>query len=301
MPPMPSRVPRIVLMLIGLFALSGCTGVQILNTLAPTEAILPTVTRTYNTEHALALDIYQPENAKQAPVIVFFWGGRWEEGDKSLYRFVGAELASKGFVVVIPNYRLYPQVKFPAFLDDSAQAVAWTHAHIAEFGGDADKIVLMGHSAGAYNAAMLALNPAYLHAVGGSRTWIRGMIGLGGPYDFLPLKEPDLQAIFGPPSQYPQTQPIYWVDGSNPPMLLIESRADTIVYPKNTRNLYTKIKAHGGPVEKYMVDDLSHQMLIGVVSNVLSSRSGILQHIVHFTREETQAPEISHLKIQPLN
>lgn len=274
-------------MVVALLALNGCTGVQVLNALAPTEAIDPTITREYDTKHHLALDIYQPKHAKQAPVILFFWGGRWEEGDKSLYRFVGAELASKGFVVVIPNYRLYPAVKFPAFLEDAAQAVAWTHAHIAEFGGSPDKIVLMGHSAGAYNAAMLALNPEYLHTVGGSRAWIRGMIGLGGPYDFLPLQEPDLQAIFGPPSQYPITQPIHWADGSNPPMLLIESRADTIVYPKNTRNLYAKIKAHGGPVEQYRVDDLSHPMLIGVVSNLLSFRSGILQQIVTFARNET--------------
>ncbi len=282
-------IQRFVLFMAGLLTLSGCTGVQILNNLAPTEAIRPVISREYDPDHHLALDIYQPTHAEQAPVIIFFWGGRWEDGDKSLYRFVGAELASKGFVVVIPNYRLYPEVKFPAFLHDSARAVAWTHTHINHYGGSADKIVLMGHSAGAYNAAMLALNPEYLHAVGGNRRWIRGMIGLGGPYDFLPLVEPDLQAIFGPPSQYPLTQPIHWADGSNPPMLLIESRADTIVYPKNTRNLYAKIKAHGGPVEKYMVDNLSHQMLIGVVSNLLSDRADILNRIVQFTQQTTQS------------
>jgi acetyl esterase/lipase len=246
----------------------------------------------FERQHQLKLDVYRPTNAHAAPVIVFFWGGRWEDGDKSMYRFVGAELASKGFVVVIPNYRLYPDVTFPAFVNDSAKAVAWTHEHISQYGGNANEIVLMGHSAGAYNAAMLALNPAYLHAVGGSRQWIRGMIGLGGPYDFLPLVEPDLKAIFGPPSQYPITQPIHWADGTNPPMLLIESRADTIVYPKNTRNLYAKIKKNGGPVEKFMVDDLSHPMLIGVVSNLLSSQSPILEKIVSFADRLTSEKQV---------
>ncbi len=274
------------------FGLQGCSGVTILNTLSPRDGVQVTRSIVFDRQHELKLDVYQPANAHAAPVIVFFWGGRWEDGDKSMYRFVGAELASKGFVVVIPNYRLYPDVTFPAFVNDSAKAVAWTHEHIGQYGGSTNKIVLMGHSAGAYNAAMLALNPAYLKAVGGSRQWIRGMIGLGGPYDFLPLVEPDLKAIFGPPSQYPVTQPIHWADGTNPPMLLIESRADTIVYPKNTRNLYAKIKENGGPVEKFMVDDLSHPMLIGVVSNVLSSQSPILQKIVSFVVQVTSEKQV---------
>lgn len=278
---------RILLIFITVIGIEGCTGVRVLNTLAPRDDIHVTHSITFDTAHNLQLDVYQPADAHKAPVIVFFWGGRWEDGHKSMYRFVGAELASKGFVVVIPNYRLYPQVKFPSFIDDSARAVAWTHAHIDAYGGSAQKIVLMGHSAGAYNAAMLALNPAYLHAVGGSRHWIRGMIGLGGPYDFLPLKAADLKAIFGPPSQYPITQPIHWADGSNPPMLLIESRADSVVLPKNTLNLYAKIKRNGGPVEKLMVNDLSHPMLIGVVSNLLSFHAPILGAITTFAHQVT--------------
>ncbi|OZB73537.1 MAG: hypothetical protein B7X37_08275 [Halothiobacillus sp. 14-55-98] len=274
------------------FGLQGCSGVTILNTLSPRDGVQVTRSIVFDRQHQLKLDVYRPTNAHAATVIVFFWGGRWEDGDKSMYRFVGAELASEGFVVVIPNYRLYPDVTFPAFVNDSANAVAWTHEHISQYGGSPNEIVLMGHSAGAYNAAMLALNPAYLKAVGGSRQWIRGMIGLGGPYDFLPLVEPDLKAIFGPPSQYPITQPIHWADGTNPPMLLIESRADTIVYPKNTRNLYAKIKKNGGPVEKFMVDDLSHPMLIGVVSNLLSSQSPILEKIVSFADHVTSDKQV---------
>lgn len=280
---------RILLVLTTVVGLDGCTDVQVLNTLAPRSEIRITHSITFDAAHHLQLDVYQPKTVENAPVIVFFWGGRWEDGDKSMYRFVGAELASKGFVVVIPNYRLYPQVRFPSFINDSARAVAWTHKHIAAYGGSPNKIVLMGHSAGAYNAAMLALDPAYLHAVGGSRHWIRGMIGLGGPYDFLPLKKDDLKAIFGPPGQYPLTQPIHWADGSNPPMLLIESWADTVVYPKNTLNLYAKIKKNGGPIEKLMVDDLSHPMLIGVVSNLLSFHAPILPKIVDFVHQVTNS------------
>ncbi|APZ42854.1 alpha/beta hydrolase [Acidihalobacter ferrooxydans] len=274
-------------------ALSDFSGAGVLNVLASSSGLEISCGITFDLCNGLALDVYRPRAAEQAPVIVFYWGGRWEEGDRSMYRFVGCELARKGFVVVIPNYRLYPTVRFPAFIEDSARAVGWVHARAADYGGDPEKIVLLGHSAGAYNAAMLALNPAYLDALGGSREWLRGMIGLGGPYDFLPLVDEDLKDMFGPPSGYPLTQPIHWADGSNPPLLLIESWDDRIVYPKNTLNLYAQVRANGGPVEKYLPHGLSHEMLIGVVSNVLAFRSDIVSRIVEFTHRVTDtAPAV---------
>jgi Esterase/lipase len=269
--------------------LAGCSGVQALNTLSPGDYTRDTGI-VYDHKHDLALDIYRPDGARRAPVIVFFYGGSWQDGSRSEYRFVGAELARQGFVTVIPDYRLFPQVRYPSFVEDCARAVAWTHAHVAEHGGDARRIVLLGHSAGAYNAAMLALDPRFLRQAGGSRRWIRGMIGLGGPYDFLPLTSPDLKQIFGPREQRPLTQPIHWVDGTNPPMLLIDSHADHTVLPKNTVNLYHRIRAAGGPVEMKLYDGLSHRMLIGVVSRALSWHSSIVERIDRFTRRVTANP-----------
>ncbi len=277
---------RFWLLLVAVLGLSGCSGVTVLNTLAPERGVRVSENLLFDPSHDLALDIYQPANAHQAPVVVFFWGGSWQEGDKSLYQFVGRALAARGFVVAIPNYRLYPAVRYPAFLHDSARAVAWVHAHIQRYGGNPQHMVLMGHSAGAYNAAMLALNPEYLHVVGLNRQDIVGMIGLGGPYDFLPLVDPALQAIFAPAApDLATTQPIHWVGKHSPPMLLIESTVDTIVAPKNTRNLGAALRAQGDSVRVLMVPDLSHQWLIGVVSNVLSFRDqGINAAIDAFIR-----------------
>ncbi len=291
------RYPRpahwLTLLLFGL-GLSGCSGIELLNRTSTDQGLSITRNIAFHAADGLALDVYRPTHAHDAPVVVFFWGGSWQEGDKSEYYFLGTKLAAQGFVVVIPNYRLYPAVRYPAFIHDSARAVAWVHAHISDFGGNPSHLVLMGHSAGAYNAAMLALNPEYLHAVGLSRHDIAGMIGLGGPYDFLPLVDPKLQAIFAPAEpDLASTQPISWVDGKSPPMLLIESAVDTIVLPKNTRNLAAALRAKGAPVRVLMVPNLSHQLLIGVVSHVLSFRDqGINAAIDRFIRHpEGDSPQ----------
>src|SRR5262249_9563785 len=143
------------------------------------------------------LDIYVPEDGRQAhTVVVFFHGGAWKKGTKDDYRFVGQALASRGYIAVAANYRLYPEVYFPGFMYDAAQATAWVHQHIGEYGGDARNLFVMGHSAGAHIAVMLAVKGDYLKAAGGSPKWLRGVIGLAGPYDFLPFDDPNIQVIF---------------------------------------------------------------------------------------------------------
>ena len=274
-------------MLLLAVALSACSGPTMLNALAPDSGYRVASGVAYDAKHGLDLDVYVPSGAQQAPVVVFFYGGRWESGSRQEYQFVGASLARQGFVVVIPDYRLYPKVRYPAFVQDCARAVAWTHAHIGSYGGSADKLVLMGYSAGAYNAAMLALDSEFMHQVGGSRKWFKGMIGLGGPYDFMPIIDPDLRDIFGPPERFAKTQPVYYADGTNPPLLLIESRSDQVVAVKNTLALYDRVAKANGPVEKLIYPDLSHQKLIGVVSTTLSGQADILPNIVRFVRKVT--------------
>ena len=265
-----------------LAGLTACSGQKLLNTLTSGSGYVRASNLVFDDATGLKTDVYTPTGAANAPVVVFFFGGRWSEGDKYLYEFVGAALAKQGFVAGVPNYRLYPQVKFPAFVDDAAKATRWAHANAARYGGDPNRLFVMGHSAGAYLAAMLAVDERYLKAVGGSRTWLKGMIGLAGPYDFLPFGEDDLKDMFGPPERYPDSQPINYVDGKNAPMLLMHGEDDESVYPKNTRNLANKIRAAGGPVETVFYPKLSHSWIVATLSTTLQKQSDVMPYTKDF-------------------
>ncbi len=181
-------------------AVGGCTPLGVLNALSDSHEYQKTLRVRYGEGHRQTVDIYVPRVASAAPraVVVFFIGGRWTENSSKDFFFVGEALASHGVVTVVVDQRFYPEVKFPAFEQDGAKAIAWTKAHIAEFGGNAERVFLMGYSSGAHTAAMLSLDGEYLGAVGGSpRAWIRGTIGIAGPYDFLPLEQADLKEILG--------------------------------------------------------------------------------------------------------
>jgi acetyl esterase/lipase len=237
------------------------------------------------------MDVYEPKHATPgAPVVVFVYGGSWDSGEKSMYRFVGKLLASRGFVTVIPDYRLYPAVKYPEFLRDNAEAVAFARSHAADWGADPRRLFLAGHSAGAYNVAMLGLDRRWLGAVGlDPRRDISGVVGLAGPYDFLPLRDDKLKIIFGPEDTRADTQPINHVDGMAPPMLLFAGSKDKTVDPGNTTRLAAAIQARGGIVTATIVPGKSH---IGLLTSLLpgsSGRSPTLDPIAAFI-ETTPAP-----------
>ncbi|MGH8429686.1 MAG: alpha/beta hydrolase [Solimonas sp.] len=264
--------------------LTGCSGPQLLNTFTPSDGYNLASNLPFDPTTGLTLDVYTPAGAKNAPVVVFFFGGRWTEGDKLQYKFVGQALASRGIVAVIPNYRLYPSVRFPAFVEDGARAVKWARANIGAYGGDGGKLFAMGHSAGAQIAAMLALNETYLKAVGGSRTWLKGMIGMAGPYNFLPINDPELRDIFGPPEKFEQSQPIFFVDGQNPPLLLLHGENDEIVWVSNTRTLANAVAAAGGPVETVIYPKMSHSLIVSSLGSVLRGSSDVINHVDDFVR-----------------
>src|ERR1700722_13558436 len=209
---------------------SACSPATVLNALARSRGIVVQNDIPYLPGPRHALDVYAPaqgNGSADRPVVVFFYGGGWEDGDRSLYRFVGAELAAHGIVAIIPDYRIYPDSVFPAFMQDAAQAVAWAHDHAAQFGGDPHRLFLMGHSAGGHIATLLAYDGEYLQAAGVDPRGIRGVIGLAGPYDFLPLKTATLKAIFGPESEWPRSQPINYVAAAAPATLLLAGSSDT--------------------------------------------------------------------------
>ena len=285
----PKEVPvrALYFVLASLLALSACSSRQFLNATASDSGYTLSQNVVYDDGTGQKLDVYSPPGAAGAPVVVFFFGGRWSEGDKQEYKFVGQALAARGFVAVIPNYRLYPQVRYPDFLDDCAKAVAWTHRHIASYGGSASRIVLMGHSTGAYNAAMLALDPEFLVRAGGNRSWVRGMIGLAGPYDFLPLTDPDLRDLFGPPESYEKTQPVFYVDGNNPPLLLMHGGKDETVDIKNTRSLFDRVRRAGGTAQMELYDGLDHSRILDVIGTRLQSNATVMDKIDAFVRSVT--------------
>jgi acetyl esterase/lipase len=278
-------------LLLSALALSACTGAQVLNSLTPGTGYVLATNLPFDDETRLRLDVYTPAGeVRDAPVVVFFYGGRWTTGSKDDFRFVGQALAAQGFVAVIADHRKYPDVVFPVFVEDAARAVRWTHRNIARFGGSADKLFVMGHSSGAHLAAMLALNGEYLKAVGGSRSWLKGMIGLAGPYDFMPITAPDLRDMFGPPERFPDSQPIFFADGQNPPLLLMHGEDDEDVWVKNTRNLAKAVGEAGGGVETVIYPKLGHRWIIAAISAPLRSRNDVISHIREFVNRHATAP-----------
>ena len=251
--------------------LSACSPVTVLNALAPKAGITETTDIAYAPGSRHGLDIYAPADGDSHPVVVFFYGGGWKDGSKADYRFVGAALAAKGFLTVIPDYRLYPRVRFPGFLRDNAAAVAWTKANIARYGGDPARIFLMGHSAGAYNAAMLTLDRQWLAADGlDPDRDIAGTIGLAGPYDFLPLHDPELEDIFAPAGDLRLSQPIAFARGDASPMFLAAGTADKTVWPRNTEHLAAALRADGGVVEERLYDGVNHTRIVGALAGALT-------------------------------
>jgi len=266
------------------FSLSACSPAQLLNATISQAELTVTHNIAYGDMPRQKLDIYRPAGAGAAPVVVFIYGGAWNSGSKAMYPFVAATLARQGNVVVVPDYRLYPEVRFPVFLQDCARAVAWTQAHLGEIGGDPRRLFLMGHSAGAYNAAMLALDPAYLAAAGTSRDAIAGLIGLAGPYDFLPITGAEVQAVFSTVGDGPESQPVNYVDGDAPPMLLLAGSADKTVYPRNTLSLAAKVRAKGGQVEDRIFPGVSHIGLVIAIAPLFQGKAPVLPVVEAFIR-----------------
>ena len=276
------RQVRPILMLTWL--LSACSGTGVLNALAPSQGITVTNGVPYADGDRHSLDIYRPART-DAPVVVFLYGGGWKAGDRSMYRFVGAALADRGFLVVIPDYRVYPEVRFPAFVDDAAAAVAWTKAHVGGYGGDPGRMFLMGHSAGAHIAAMLTLDKSFLGRVGlDPDRDFTGMIGLSGPYDFLPLNDPELDMIFAPAGDLAKTQPIDYARPGAPPMLLLTGETDTIVYPRNSRGLAERMQAKGGRAVLKIYSGVGHLTIVGALSGLLAWKAPVLDDVVAFMR-----------------
>ncbi len=267
--------------------LTACSPAGLLNATVPDQAAVVHDVP-YGAGPRRTLDVYRPLAASTSPpLVVFLYGGSWTTGDKAMYPFVAQTLAGRGAFVVVPDYRLYPEVTYPGFLQDNAGAVAWAMAHAAEYGATGG-VFVMGHSAGAYNAAMLALDPALLRDVGVSRSALAGVIGLATPADFLPSQDPAVIPVFGA-ANTPANQPLAFADGTNPPLLLIHGEADTTVQPRNTVTLAAAITAHGGPVTTRYYPGIGHIGLITAFAPIFQGRAPVLDDVWAFIQAHRRA------------
>ncbi|HTU65677.1 MAG TPA: alpha/beta hydrolase [Steroidobacteraceae bacterium] len=238
----------------------------------------------YGSLERQTLDVYVPDGARDRPIIMFWYGGGWENGSKADYRFVGATLAKAGYVVVLPDYRLYPEVKFPAFVDDGAAALAWVAQHAREIGGDPQRLYLAGHSAGAHLAAMLAYDPARLERVGLRREVVRGFIGLSGPYALDPNSD-ILNAIFAAPYRLSDWQPAQLAAAGAPPALLLHGEDDTTVDVSHARRMAEKLQSVGVPVTLRTYPGRGHRDTVAAFAGLAPRKLPVLEEIRRFVGE----------------
>ena len=235
-----------------------------------------------------ALDVWRPADAHQAPVVVWFYGGSWNSGERGDYGFAARAFAERGFVVVVPDYRLVPAVRYPAFVEDAAAAVAWTRANIARFGGDPDRILLAGHSAGAYIAVTLALDARYLAAYGVDAAAVKGAACLAGPYDFYPFTTDAAREAFGRAHDLTTTQPVNHARADAPPLWLANGTADTIVRPRNAAALGARMRAVGGRAQAVHYEGLDHYDIVMALARPFRAKAPVLDDMVRFF--ESAAP-----------
>ena len=270
---------------------SGCASFTFFAANAPTafSHVSRQVNLAYGADPRQKLDIYIPRRAVSRPVVIFWYGGSWQAGNKSNYRFVGTALAKLGFVAVLPDYRLYPQVTFPVFDEDGARAVAWVEQHVQAFGGDPQRIVLMGHSAGAHTAAFLAFNHAFLERFGANTTDILGLIGLSGPYALVPDSDA-LRAAFAAPFSENDWQPIRFVDSRAPPTLLLHGLSDREVLPQETLELRDALVRENVRVEMHLFPHRGHPDTVAPFALLARWRTPVVKEVAAFVRSVSTKP-----------
>jgi acetyl esterase/lipase len=290
------------LKVIPLILLGGCSAIQVVNSVSKIYTAEVKTDIAFGDHPKLKYDLYLPDSANKefssTPVVVFFYGGSWNRGDKSEYEFVGRRLASMGYITAVPNYRLYPEVKYPDFLVDGAQSIAHLKTELgkAEYQQykPSNEYILMGHSAGAYNAAMLALDPRWLDSAGISHDKsVKALVGLAGAYNIYPIKDTDVQPVFNHPEYPPQSQPIDYAKRRTAPALLLTPESDTLVsIERNSIALHKALTAAGNDSKIEQVEGTNHVTLVGTLSPLLffkGSTTKPLELFIHKLHSQPQS------------
>lgn len=269
-------------------ALGGCSALNLFAAFTPRDPArrlgdaIP-----YGLDPRQTLDVYAPEKGVGPwPTVMFFYGGGWNSGSRGEYGWAAQAIASRGFLVIVPDYRLVPEVIYPAFVQDCAASVRWAQDHAAHYGGDPQRILLTGHSAGAYMALQLALDDDFLRAAGADYARIKGAAGLSGPYDFYPFDVKESRAAFAAYKGDPRvTQPTtYATRPDRPPVLLIQGLADKLVGPYNAINLDKALKAAGNRSTLRLCPGLSHTDTVSALSIPFRGKAPVLDEVVGFLR-----------------
>lgn len=230
------------------------------------------------------LDIYWPEEKSETPhpVIIFYHGGSWRDGERKGYAYMGRTFASRGYVTVIADYRKTPEVVFPAFIEDAASAFVWTQNNIKRYGGDPKNIFVMGHSAGAHIAMLMSLDPKYLNGLGSDPAEIKGIVGLAGPYDFLPFTGEAAKAAMGQWPALEETQPITYARGDAAPMLLLTGTEDTTVMPRNGQRLSAAVTDVNGKAKVIEYEGVDHAGIVMAYARPFRSYGTALKDTMAF-------------------
>ncbi|MBU0723499.1 MAG: alpha/beta hydrolase [Alphaproteobacteria bacterium] len=265
--------------------LSGCSGLATLNAALLAQDYPVTADIAYGPDPRHRLDVHRPAGDALHPVVVFFYGGGWKNGARGDYKFVAEALVKRGYVVVIPDYRVYPAVRFPVFIEDGAKAVRWVHENIRQHGGDPERLYLGGHSAGAHLGAMLALDRHYLQAEGLETTDIKGFFGLAGPYALDPTEYRSTRDIFATAKTRAETQPVEFVTDKAPPMLLLHGTGDGTVYPVNSQKLAAALRAHDVPVRHVEYPDTGHISILLAFYPALAGALPVIEDVTSALRD----------------
>lgn len=279
---------RLVVLLLAAASLAACTNLLlgIANAPARIGDFQRVAAQRFGSLPRQQLDVYAPGTQDQAPVVVFWYGGSFERGNREKYRFVGAALAEAGLVAVLPDYRVYPEVRFPVFVEDAAAAVRWVRDNIKDYGGDPTRIFLMGHSAGAYLATLTALDRRYLQKAGAGDLRLRGVIALSGPHVLTPNTDV-LNRIFAAPWRLVDWQPVHFASVAAPPMLLIHGASDTLVDPEHSSRLAEALRLAGASAQLELIAGAGHADTVAAISRVARSRGPVLEKVVEFVRQQS--------------
>ncbi len=266
--------------------LFACSPLTLVNLTSSTDHFEKITDVAYGDMGRQKLDIYIPKEANNINdasrvLVVYFYGGGWDSGSKNKYKFVASTLTQQGYTVAIPDYRLYPEVVFPSFIEDAALAIAWLQKNHEQYLSHVERIYLMGHSAGAHIASLLTTNEQYLNKADVRTENLAGFIGLAGPYNFLPLKSKKLKKIF-PEKIRTSSQPINYIDGHEVPILLLHGKKDTTVLPNNSESFAEKIKSKNGDVTLHLYENTNHTKIIAPFVRRFENSAPTIQDIVNF-------------------
>ena len=275
-----------------LFAMltAGCATIGAFNRSTPHDSgvVHAATSVRYGAGERRTLDVYVPESRpNRAPVIVFFYGGGWSSGAKGDYSFAGDAFAAQGFVTFVPDYRVYPEVRFPGFVEDAASALRWVQANASRYGGDPERIVLVGHSAGAHIAMLTALDSRYAEAAEFDRASVRGVVGIAGPYGFDNFNMPLLRNVFGEAEEPMATMPVQFASSDGPPLLLLHGDRDARVPVRSSTRMYEVATQAGQAAEIKIYPGIDHPGIMQAIALARRNEAPVLRDVVDFARRVT--------------